>query len=178
MKFKHLLNEEMNTPTHQQIVDAIHNNVEAELLDWGVQYTTDEFVQILGITKGTLAEFITNHRWNVDHITISFSGNQDEYLDLGPDPAGQMFGHEAQSFRIFTTDVFGGDEGEMTMDMEPLEESTTVGKLNPKQKDKLWKKYIEALKKAKKKFDEKKLKKEFDKKSLIDIGKEIQKLTK
>lgn len=180
MKFTDLLNEiSRNKPENIRIANAIHAAVKADLLDWGVKFSTSEFVQILGINRRQLDHFINTNDFNANGITLAYSGNEHEYVDLGPDPKVQLQGPNAQDHRIIDTEFALSDPFE---DLEEglIKEGTKVSALDKKQLEKLWDKWLAAMKKKKhiKTADEIKLKKEFMKKDLLAVGKEIQKMSK
>ena len=175
MKFKDLIKMDeaiaSNTAQNRRITNAIHAAVAAEILDWGVQYTTAEFVHVLGIDRRTLDHYINSHDFNADNMTISYSGNQHEFVDLGPEPVLQVKGPDEQNWRVFELDLETDDP------FQDIQEGAKVSSLQSKDKDKLWMKFLK-VKQKKKKLSKKEvdaLKKEFDKKELLDVGKEIQK---
>ena len=90
MKFTDLMVKENyeggNTEACERMVDLIHTAVKQELIYWDGMFSSEEFIQILGVTKTELESFITKHDFHDDHITLVFSGNRSEFVHLGKNP--------------------------------------------------------------------------------------------
>jgi len=160
MKFTNLINERKeggNPEKYERIVDLIHKAIDKNLINWDSQYTTEEFIQILGITRRELDHFIVEHQFYDDHITLVYSGNRHQNVHLGKNPN-------------FYVDKDGKDP-------EEIAEGVKVSTLDKKEQEKLFDKYLSSMKKDKKKLSPKELKKhksDFTKMDLLSVGKTIK----
>jgi len=86
MKFTDLLEATDNLPHHTELVNKIKVAVEEGKWDWNSKVPTAFVLDELGVSLAELTDFCKCHDFDADHLSIGFSGNEDDEVSFGRDP--------------------------------------------------------------------------------------------